>query len=47
MDDATAFMQLVLSNTQGELSPLERGMHALHATEKGKWSRSARTYAEQ
>lgn len=29
MDDETAFMQLVLSNTQGELDPLERGMHAL------------------
>jgi len=27
-------MQLVLSNAQGELSPLERGMHALAATEK-------------
>jgi hypothetical protein len=36
MDDDTAFMQLVLSNAQGELSPLERGMHALAATEKGK-----------
>ena len=32
MDDDTAFMQLVLSNAQGELSPLERGMHALAAT---------------
>jgi site-specific DNA-methyltransferase (adenine-specific) len=29
MDDEEAFMQLVLSNTQGELSPLEIGMHAL------------------
>lgn len=29
MDDDTAFMQLILSNTQGELDPLERGMHAL------------------
>jgi ParB/RepB/Spo0J family partition protein len=34
MDDDTAFMQLVLSNTQGELSPLERGIHALAATER-------------
>lgn len=25
MDDDTAFMQLVLANAQGELSPLERG----------------------
>lgn len=31
LDDDEAFMQLVLSNTQGELSPLEIGMHALHA----------------
>jgi hypothetical protein len=28
-------MELVLSNAQGELSPLERGVHALAATEKG------------
>lgn len=34
MDDETAFMQLVLANAQGELSPLEKGMHALAATEK-------------
>lgn len=31
MDDDEAFMQLVLGNTQGELSPLEIGMHALKA----------------
>jgi protein gp37/ParB-like chromosome segregation protein Spo0J len=31
MDDATAFMELVRSNAQGELSTLERGMHALHS----------------
>lgn len=34
MDDDEAFMQLVLSNTQGELSPLERGLHALGASER-------------
>jgi site-specific DNA-methyltransferase (adenine-specific) len=34
MDDATAFMQLVLSNSQAELSPLEVGFHAL-TYEKG------------
>jgi protein gp37/ParB-like chromosome segregation protein Spo0J len=28
-DDAEAFMELVRSNAQGELTPLERGMHAL------------------
>lgn len=31
MDDDEAFMQLVLANAQGELSPLEIGMHALKA----------------
>ena len=30
MDDATAYMALATSNSQGELSPLELGMHALH-----------------
>lgn len=29
MDDDRAYMELVLSNAQGELSPLEIGMHAL------------------
>ena len=29
MDDDTAFMELVRANCQGELSPLERGLHAL------------------
>jgi ParB/RepB/Spo0J family partition protein len=33
MDDEEAFMQLVLSNAQSELAPLERGFHALAATE--------------
>jgi hypothetical protein len=27
MDDAAAFMELVRSNSQGELTPLKRGMH--------------------
>lgn len=31
MDDDEAFMLLVLENTQGELSPLEIGLHALKA----------------
>lgn len=35
MDDETVFMQLVLSNAQGELSPLERGMHALAGVRAG------------
>jgi hypothetical protein len=32
---------------QCELSPLERGMHALAATEKGRHGRSIAAYAEQ
>jgi hypothetical protein len=39
MSDEEAFMQLVLANSQGELSPLEIGMHALEAVEKGKGGR--------
>lgn len=42
MDDETAFMQLVLSNAQGELSPLERGMHALAGLRAGS---TEETYA--
>jgi ParB/RepB/Spo0J family partition protein len=40
MDDDEAFMQLVLDNAQGELSPLEIGMHALHAVPTAQGSRS-------
>jgi site-specific DNA-methyltransferase (adenine-specific) len=39
MDDDEAFMQLVLSNAQGELSPLEIGMHALKAVPLAKGGR--------
>lgn len=39
MDDREAFMQLVLSNTQGELSPLEIGTHAL------MWAGEQKDYA--
>ena len=47
MDDETAFMQLVLANSQGELTALERGFHALRATEKGsKLGKSIKAYAE-
>jgi hypothetical protein len=46
MDDDAAFMELVLANTQSELAPLERGMHALAFTEKGKHNgRSVDAYA--
>ena len=31
MDDAAAYLELVRSNAQGELTPLERGMHALRS----------------
>jgi hypothetical protein len=36
MDDETALMQLVLANAQGELSPLEIGVHALTAVGRQK-----------
>lgn len=36
LDDATAYMALALNNAQGELSPIERGMHALHSGMAGK-----------
>lgn len=47
MDDDEAFMQLVLSNTQGELSPLEIGMHALKAVPlaQGKAGGGLKSYA--
>lgn len=49
LDDAEAFMQLVLSNTQGELSPLEIGMHALRAVPRaqGRAGAGLAAYAER
>jgi site-specific DNA-methyltransferase (adenine-specific) len=51
MDDDEAFMQLVLSNTQGELSPLEIGVHALKAVPLAQGGRGKRgglsEYAER
>lgn len=49
MDDNEAFMQLVLGNTQGELSPLEIGMHALKAVPlaQGKTGSGLKAYAER
>jgi ParB-like chromosome segregation protein Spo0J len=35
MDDADAFMALVLENTQSELHPLEEGLHALKSGMSG------------
>ena len=39
LDDETAFMELALSNNQGELSPLEIGLHALKAVPVAKGGR--------
>lgn len=39
MDDDAAFMLLVTSNAQGELAPLEYGLHALKAVPKAKGGR--------
>jgi N6-adenosine-specific RNA methylase IME4 len=39
MDDEAAYMALVTSNSQGELSPLEIGMHALHCVGLGEGGR--------
>lgn len=36
MDDDEAYMQLVLGNVQGELRPIEIGVHALQAVELGE-----------
>lgn len=49
MDDDEAFMQLVLSNSQGELSPLEIGMHARKAipSEQGKAGAGLQSYADR
>jgi len=39
MDDETAFMELVLANNQGELSPIEYGMHVLKYVELSEGGR--------
>lgn len=39
MDDEEAYMALATSNNQGELSPLEIGLHALECVGKGKAGR--------
>jgi site-specific DNA-methyltransferase (adenine-specific) len=44
MDDDEAFLELVRGNNQGELKPLEIGLHALQYVEKGsKWSAEGKT----
>jgi ParB/RepB/Spo0J family partition protein len=51
MDDEAAYMALVTSNSQGELSPLEIGMHALHCVGLSKGGRGQKgglsEYAER
>src|SRR5690554_6274341 len=52
LDDDAAFMELVTSNNQGELSPLEIGIHALKAVPTGKRGRGnkgdgLKAYAER
>jgi site-specific DNA-methyltransferase (adenine-specific) len=51
MDDEAAYMALVTSNSQGELSPLEIGMHALHCVALGSGGRGQKgglsAYAEK
>jgi len=49
LDDDEAFMQLVLANTQGELSPLEYGIHAFrHAgLAQGKAGAGLQDYCER
>jgi site-specific DNA-methyltransferase (adenine-specific) len=49
MDDETAFMLLVLANNQGELDPLEIGIHAFEAVPvaRGKKGEGLKQYAER
>jgi site-specific DNA-methyltransferase (adenine-specific) len=52
MDDDAAFMALVTSNAQGELDPLEIGIHAFEAVPEGKRGRGnkgdgLKAYAEK
>lgn len=42
MDDDTAYMALATSNSQGELSPLEIGLHALHCVGLSEGGRGKR-----
>jgi phage N-6-adenine-methyltransferase len=47
MDDDQAYMALATSNNQGEISPLEIGLHALHRGKGDKWSGpKGKKYAE-
>jgi phage N-6-adenine-methyltransferase len=47
MDNDEAYMALATSNNQGEISPLEIGLHALHRGKGDKWSGpKGKRYAE-
>lgn len=47
MDEDEAYMALATSNNQGEISPLEIGLHALHRGKGDKWSGpKGKRYAE-
>lgn len=47
MDDDEAYMALATSNNQGEISPLEIGLHALYRGKGDKWSGpKGKRYAE-
>lgn len=47
MDDDQAYMALATSNNQGEISPLEIGLHALHRGKGDKWNGpKGKRYAE-
>jgi ParB-like chromosome segregation protein Spo0J len=46
LSDEDAYMALALNNAQGELHPLERGMHALGVVERGKHGKSVEAYAK-
>lgn len=47
LDEGEAYMVLATANAQGELSPLEIGMHALHLPDKGKHGKGLSAYAKK
>jgi site-specific DNA-methyltransferase (adenine-specific) len=47
LDEDEAYMVLATANAQGELSPLEIGMHALHLPDKGKHGGGLSAYAKK
>ena len=46
LDEDEAYMVLATANAQGELSPLEIGMHALHLPDKGKHGGGLKAYSQ-